>query len=115
MLYQSSSRGANYVNTPPPISGPDLCWPAPSCSSAGDNQQGMHHVKHMTQVEQTIPPVLTTIVPNSDLPIPVLSSVRREKSTFLNEMKVKNERESEVECNNNNNNNNNINITVADE
>jgi len=108
MLYQSSSRGANYVNTPPPISGPHLLWPAPSCSSVGDNQQGMHLVKHRTQVEQTIPPVLTTIVPNSDLPIPVLSSVRREKSTFLNEVKVKNERESEVECNNNN-------ITVADE
>merc|ERR1719234_926312 len=108
MLYQSSSRGADYVNTPSPILGPHLWWPVPSCSSVGVNQQGMHHVKHRTQVEQTIPPVLTTIVPNSDLPIPVLSSVRREKSTFLNEVKVKNERESKVECNNNN-------ITVADE
>merc|ERR1719234_1549417 len=105
MLYQSSSRGADFVNTAPTIWGPDLWWPVPSCSSAGDNQQSMHHVKHRTQVEQTIPPVLTTIVPNSDLPIPVLSSVRREKSTFLTEVKVK---DDEVECNNNN-------ITVADE
>ena len=60
-------------------------------------------MKHRTQVQQTIPPMLTTIVPNSNLPIPVLSSVRREKSTFVNEEKVKDDRDSKVECNNNNN------------
>jgi len=65
-------------------------------------------MKHRTQVQQTIPPVLTTIVPNSNLPIPVLSSVRREKSTFVNEEKVKDDRDSKVECNNNN-------IIAADE
>ena len=58
-------------------------------------------MKHRTQVQQTIPPVLTTIVPNSNLPIPVLSSVRREKSTFLSEEKVKDD-------------NNNNNIIAAD-
>ena len=107
MSYQSSSS-ADFVNTAPPIPGPHHWWPVLSCSSVGNNQQGMHHMKHRTQVQQTIPPVLTTIVPNSNLPIPVLSSVRREKSTFVNEEKVKDDRDSKVECNNNN-------IIAADE
>jgi len=96
--YQSS-RGADYVNPAPPTSSPNLWWPAPSCSSAEHNQRGQHHGKYRNQVQQTTQPVLTTIVPNSNLAIPVLSSVRRERCTFPNEEKVK---EEEVECNNNN-------------
>merc|ERR1719342_1444168 len=54
---------------------------------------------YRSQVQQTILPVLTTIVPDSNQPIPVLSSVRREKNTFLDGKMVK---DVDVECNNNN-------------
>jgi len=98
MSYQNS-RGADYVNTAPPTPGPNLWWPGPSCNYVEHNQQSKHHGKYRTQIQQTTLPVLTTVVPNSNLPIPVLSSVRREKSTFPKEKKVK---EVKVECNNNN-------------
>jgi len=98
-----SSRGADNVNTAPPTPAPNLWWPVPSCSSVDHNRQSKHFGKYGRQVEQTIQPVLTTIVPNSNLAIPVLSSVRRERSAFPNEKKVKEVEwnEKEVECNNN--------------
>jgi len=97
MSYQSS-RDANYVNTAPPTPGSNLWGAGPSCSSDEHNQQSKHHGKYRSQVQQTILPVLTTIVPDSNQPIPVLSSVRREKNTFLDGKKVK---DVDVECNNN--------------
>ena len=97
MSYQSS-RDANYVNTAPPTPGSNLWGAGPSCSSDEHNQQSTPHGKYRSQVQQTILPVLTTIVPDSNQPIPVLSSVRREKNTFLDGKKVK---DVDVECNNN--------------
>ena len=97
MLYQS--RHADYVNIPPPTPNPNLWWPDASFSSVEDSQQSKQHREYRSQVVQTSQPVLTTIVPNSNLAIPVLSSVRRERSSFPNEKKVK-EMELE-ECNNN--------------
>lgn len=102
--YQSSREGADFVNPAPPIPAPNLWWPpVPSCSSVQHNQQNKHRGKFRSQVQQTAQPVLTTIVPNSNLAIPVLSSVRRERSTFPNEKKAKEVEWNEVkECNNNN-------------
>ena len=101
--YQSSREGADFVNPAPPIPAPNLWWPpVPSCSSVQHNQQNKHRGKFRSQVQQTAQPVLTTIVPNSNLAIPVLSSVRRERSTFPNEKKVEEVEWKEVkECNNN--------------
>ena len=99
MPYQSSRSADDYVNTAPPTPAPKPWWPAPSCSPFEHHQPSKHHGKHRSQAQQSIQPALTTIVPNSNLAIPVLSSVRREKRTFADEKKEVKEVE---ECNNNN-------------
>ena len=94
-MSRHTARSASNVQPPTP----STSWPVSSPSVALHFQQSKQHEVHRIDMEATISPsVLTTIVPNPTLPIPVLRSVRKERSTFLN---MRGMTEGEAEINNN--------------